>query len=424
MGEGGMGTVYLAHDVQLERKVAVKLMSPALLHDADLVARFEREARVTAGLEHPHVVPVYAVGRTGGRPFMVMKSLSGRTLQALVRERGSLPLGEVLALMRQLCAGLDFIHARGFVHRDIKSANLFVGWDGHATILDFGILRSSRAGDPVTLAGLVIGTPHYMAPEQALGLSTVDHRADLYALAVVLFECLAGSLPFDAPADLSVIHLQASAPPPDLCERAPGLPRAVADVVHRALSKDPAQRYESAGDLFYALAEAAQGTPTPSLPGELPIPLFTPAPASRPRSRALRTARGAAVAGLVLACAAGLALASRGAKPAAPPSVTAPAAAPAPVAIVSVPTAAAPTPAPPPAPPLEGTVNVITTHEGSPYWASLLVNGAPQGTTPALLKLPAGEHRIVIQRAGFRREERRVTVSPDAPTSLRIELRR
>jgi eukaryotic-like serine/threonine-protein kinase len=313
LGEGGMGTVYLAHDVQLDRKVAVKLMSLQLLHDAELVGRFEREARVTAALEHPHIVPVYAVGRADGRPFMVMKCLSGRTLYALLRERGSLPLGEVLALMRQLCAGLDFIHSRGFVHRDIKSANLFVGWDGHATILDFGILRSSRTGEAVTLAGMVIGTPQYMAPEQALGLSSVDSRADLYALAVVLFECLAGSLPFDAPADLAVIHQQAHAPPPDLLERAPGLPRPVADVLRRALSKDPAARYPTAGELFRALAEAAQGTPTPSLEGQLPIPLVTPAPARR--SRALR---GAAVAGLALACVAGLALAARTRRSAAP----------------------------------------------------------------------------------------------------------
>ncbi|HET9452171.1 MAG TPA: serine/threonine-protein kinase [Aggregicoccus sp.] len=440
LGEGGMGTVFLAHDVQLERKVAVKLMSSALLHDAELVGRFEREARVTAGLEHPHVVPVYAVGREAGRPYMVMKCLAGRTLAALLRERGSLPLGEVLALMRQLCAGLDFIHSRGFVHRDIKSPNLFIGWDGHATILDFGILRSSRPGEAVTLAGTVIGTPQYMAPEQALGLSSVDHRADLYALAVVLFECLAGSLPFDAPSDLSVIHLQANAPPPDLCERAPGLPRQVAQVLRRALSKAPEARYPTAGELFRALAEAAQGAPLASLPDALPIPLVTPAPP--PRRRSLRAA---AVLGLALASAAGLALASRRAASAAPePTASLPASArdagtPGPVAaaapqadagppgsaaalaVTAAPSAAASAPA---APLERGTVSVVSTWRGSPYWASLRVDGAPSGTTPAVLKLPVGEHRIVLERSGFRRETHRVQVKAETPTALRIELRR
>src|SRR5437868_4883174 len=141
IGEGGMGAVYLAHDLQLDRKVAIKILASSLAHDAELVARFEREARFTASLEHPNIVPIYAVGRFKARPFMVMKYLEGQPLSAILRAQNVMPLDQVLALTRQVCGGLEFIHAKGYVHRDIKAGNIFVSPAGLATILDFGILR-------------------------------------------------------------------------------------------------------------------------------------------------------------------------------------------------------------------------------------------------------------------------------------------
>lgn len=256
IGEGGMGTVFAARDVELDRMVAVKLLPAALTSDAEVMERFEREARHTARLDHPNIVPIYDVGRHEGRPFIVMKVLEGDTLAGLLRSKGGLTPDETVSLIRQLAEGLDFIHARGFIHRDIKAGNIMVGTGGHATILDFGILRNRDATKGLTREGMVMGTPHYMAPEQALGLTDVDHRVDLYALGVVLFECLTGTLPFEADSELRIIQMQAHEPPPELLERAPWVPKPVAAVVRRALAKRPEDRYASGAELARALEDA------------------------------------------------------------------------------------------------------------------------------------------------------------------------
>ena len=245
LGEGGMGTVYLAHDLQLDRKVAIKILASSLAGDAELVTRFDREARLTASLEHPHIVPVYAVGEVEGRPFIVMKKLEGRTLAAYLRESGPLRGDELMALMRQLCSGLDFIHARGFIHRDIKSGNIFIGHDGLATILDFGILRTSENAEALTRTGMVMGTPQYMSPEQALGAKEIE---------------------------LSLIQMQAHAAAPDERERAPWVPATVAEVVKRALAKRPEDRYASAGELLAALEEAHGGSGAAASPASAAAP--------------------------------------------------------------------------------------------------------------------------------------------------------
>lgn len=256
IGEGGMGTVFIAHDSELDRKVAVKLLAAALVNDAEVLERFEREARLTAKLDHPNIIPIYDVGRHEGRPFIVMKLLQGDSLVGRLRAKGGFTADETIKLMRQLALGLDYLHGQGFIHRDIKAANIFVSPEGLATILDFGILRQKSASTGITRTGMVMGTPHYMAPEQALGLKDVDHRVDLYALAVVLFECLTGTLPFEADSELRLIQLQAHAPVPEILDRAPWIPRPVADVVKKALSKKPADRYDTAAELVAALEAA------------------------------------------------------------------------------------------------------------------------------------------------------------------------
>lgn len=276
VGEGGMGTVYVALDEELGRQVAVKLLASSLVHDADVVERFEREARLTASLDHPNIVPVYDVGRHGERPFIVMKLLQGDSLAAVLREKGGLTSDETQRLLRQVAAGLDYLHAKGFIHRDVKAGNIFVGADGHATLLDFGILRTKSGSEGLTRTGMVMGTPHYMAPEQALGLKDVDHRVDLYALGVVLFECLTGTLPFEADSELRLIQMQAHAPPPDIIDRAPWISRSVADVVRRALAKNPKDRYDTGAELVGALECAyrdSKGHPAaPPRPSASPPP--------------------------------------------------------------------------------------------------------------------------------------------------------
>jgi eukaryotic-like serine/threonine-protein kinase len=256
IGEGGMGTVFIAHDSELDRKVAVKLLAAALVNDVEVRERFEREARLTAKLDHPNIIPIYDVGSHEGRPFIVMKLLQGDSLVGRLRAKGGFTADETLKLMRQLALGLDYLHGQGFIHRDIKAANIFVSPEGLATILDFGILRQKSATTGITKTGMVMGTPHYMAPEQALGLKDVDHRVDLYALAVVLFECLTGTLPFEADSELRLIQLQAHAPVPEILDRAPWIPKPVAAVVKKALSKKPIDRYQTAAELVAALEAA------------------------------------------------------------------------------------------------------------------------------------------------------------------------
>lgn len=493
VGEGGMGAVFVAHDMELDRKVAVKLLAASLVHDDDVQERFDREARLTAKLDHPNIVPIYDVGRHEGRPFIVMKLLQGDTLAGLLRARGGFTTDETLRLVRQLAAGLDYIHAQGFIHRDVKAGNIFVAPDGHATILDFGILRAKGSGNGITRTGMVMGTPHYMAPEQALGLKDVDHRVDLYALAVVLFECLSGTLPFEAESELQLIHLQAHAPPPDIVDRAPWIPRPVADVVRRALAKDPTERFHSGAELVAAL-DGAWGQHRASQSNLPPVPaVATPArsPVSRRNmqsvsalrpvplepdthelAQALRRGRrpAAFLLGLLLVAAgglgwwflagpgaahpvvetpsldAGLALASpdaavdeagdageavdAGALPAVveaddagAPDAGEVADAGAPAEVADAGAAVEPGPTDPRRPTRrKGKVNVLTTNRGEPWWAQVSVDGVAKGRTPLLLELPAGRHVVRVERAGFRPQQRVVTVVAGKSVVVKLEL--
>ncbi|MBI5546415.1 MAG: protein kinase [Deltaproteobacteria bacterium] len=253
IGQGGMGSVYLAHDVSLDRKVAIKILAPDLCNDAEFVARFEREAKATANLEHPNVVLVYAVGEHFGRPFIVMKYLEGQSLARYLKKNpDGLPPDEVLEIFQQLCSGLGFIHQKGFIHRDIKSANVHIGPDGKATILDFGILRDVRSQQSLTRVGVVMGTPHYIAPEQALG-RPIDHRVDLYALGVLLYECLTGTPPYDADSAKQLIEMHLKASPPDPCCLVPDLPLPAGEVVRKAIAKKADERFQSAEEMAAAL---------------------------------------------------------------------------------------------------------------------------------------------------------------------------
>jgi serine/threonine protein kinase len=256
LGKGGMGTVWLATDLTLHRKVAIKMLAGRFAADEALVARFEREARMMARLDHPNLVPVYAVGRHAGVPFIVMKLLEGVTLAEQLRRRPRLELGEVLPIVRQLCLGLQCIHQGGVVHRDIKPANVFLAPDGHVTLLDLGVAREAQS--TMTVAGAIVGTPRYMSPEQVLGMR-VDHRADLYALATVAFELVTGAPPFDGGDGVSLLRAHLDTPPPDASQVA-RLPAALGAMLQRGLAKKPEHRFESASE-FSAAFERAAGEP-------------------------------------------------------------------------------------------------------------------------------------------------------------------
>jgi eukaryotic-like serine/threonine-protein kinase len=454
IGEGGMGSVYLATDLELDRKVAVKLLAKQLVGDREVVERFEREARLTAKLDHPHIVPIYDVGRIEDRPFIVMKKLEGDTLAGLLRQKGGLKPEETLKLLRQLVAGLDYIHRLGFIHRDIKAGNIFVGPDGHATILDFGILRSQSGHEALTRTGVVMGTPHYMAPEQALGSKHVDHRVDLYALAVVVFECLSGTLPFEADSELGLIQMQAHSPPPDLLLRAPWIAKPVAEVMTKALAKKAEDRFSSGAELLAAIegawqeAKVAKATPAPVVAAPPVVAEEPPKKPSRRRAYLLLAL------GAVSAAALGLLQPWETLRPVEPlVEVTPVAVFDAGLAEVEVIDAgpallvaevedagevleemdagleavAIAADAGRSAPGVKsgarrGKLNVITTFKGEPYWAQVLIDGVSKGRTPLLLELAIGKYVVRVERPGFKTQSREIRVASTKPAVVRIDL--
>ncbi len=277
IGEGAMGTVYRCTDVALDRPVAIKVLAWEHCADEVFVARFEREAKLTANLEHANVVLVYGVGRHEGRPFIVMKWIAGETLASRLdeaEERGQrMPVETVRAVVAQICAGLGYIHERNLVHRDIKDANVMIDAHGRVTILDFGILRDLNSQEHLTQAGFVMGTPAYLAPEVVRG-KPVDHRSDLYAVGVLLYQLLTGALPFDAESEHELVRKHVQEAPPDPCLRNPFLPAAVGRVLQKAIAKDPAQRFQRAADLARELERAfdeAAEVPLEERPTQAPV---------------------------------------------------------------------------------------------------------------------------------------------------------
>ena len=262
LGQGGMATVYLAHDLRHNRKVAVKVLRPELA--AALGSdRFLREIEIAAGLSHPHILPLYDSG-TAASPhegageylFYVMPYVEGESLRERLTREKQLPLDEALTLAREIADALSFAHARGVIHRDIKPENILLQ-GGHAVVADFGIARAVDAagGQQLTETGLALGTPMYMSPEQAAGERDLDGRSDLYALGCVLYEMLAGQPPFSGPTVESVVHQHLTAVAPPITQIRPAVPAEVAGVLQRALAKNPADRFNPVAQFADALRE-------------------------------------------------------------------------------------------------------------------------------------------------------------------------
>jgi serine/threonine-protein kinase len=316
LGEGGMGKVYRARPVQGGREVALKIVRSNLLNNPVVRGRYQREKNAAAALRHPNIVAVEDAGEADGRTWLVMEFVDGIDLARLVRIHGVLPVPEACEYVRQAALGLQYAHDQGFVHRDIKPSNVVVSGERHVPeaeepasvkILDMGLVRGgfdeADGGNDLTRAGTVVGTPDYMAPEQAKNSSTVDHRADLYALGCTFYLLLTGKPPFPDGTAIEKILKHQVDPPPPLQAARPDVPEELARLIGRLMAKKPEQRFASAQELAAALepftrhsdppgvVPAVAGGAADTLPPAHTVPAVspsepTPRPPGRPRKRA------------------------------------------------------------------------------------------------------------------------------------------
>jgi len=248
LGHGGMATVYLGHELALDRKVAIKVLAPALLLMGEgMVERFKREARTAAALSHPHIIPIYAVKESEDVLYFVMKYVHGRALDAVIRDVGPLPIPMVQAILAQVSDALGYAHRHGVIHRDVKSANIMLDEDGWAVVTDFGIAKVVQA-EGLTLTGVTVGTPTYMSPEQC-DMREVTGASDQYSLGVVAYEMLTGHLPFKGDSTMSVMYAHFNEPPRLVTELRPDCPPNLGAGVMRMLEKDPPRRWPSMDDV-------------------------------------------------------------------------------------------------------------------------------------------------------------------------------
>jgi serine/threonine protein kinase len=254
LGSGGTSVVYRAEHVRLGRPAALKLLAPGL-GEADFSERFLRESQLAASLDHPSIVPIYDAGEEDGLLYIAMACVDGSDLKAVLGREGRLPTRRALRIAAQIGAALDAAHARGLVHRDVKPANILVTADDRAYLSDFGVVKE-LSSNGTTRTGSFIGTIEYCAPEQIEGRA-VDARTDVYALACVLYECLAGTPPFHRPSEVAVLNAHLHAPPPKLSRTAPDVPPPLEHVISKALSKSPLDRYAGCGEFVNAARSAA-----------------------------------------------------------------------------------------------------------------------------------------------------------------------
>ena len=256
IGRGGMGIVYRARDLTLDRVVAFKLIAPEFATEPDFRARFKRESRQAASIRHPNVISIYSAGEEGDLLFITMDYVEGTDLKNFVGIRGRLDPKLAADLVSQVASGLEAAHARGLVHRDVKPANVLIENQRHAYLTDFGLTKRATAGSALTRTGLIVGTTDYLAPEQIQG-DKLDARGDVYALGCVLYEALTGFVPYPRDTGAATMWAHMSEPPPSVLERAPDVPVEYDVVVSRAMAKDPNQRFTSAEALGRALQAAA-----------------------------------------------------------------------------------------------------------------------------------------------------------------------
>jgi len=450
LGRGGMAIVFKARERQLERDVAVKVLPFSLAFDKEFVERFQREARTSAKLEHPSIIPIYRVGKSGRVIYFVMKFLRGKPLSSVLAARGTLPPAEIRQILVQVARALAYAHKSGIVHRDIKPDNIMFDEHGLAVVTDFGIAKAASGGK-LTGTGMSIGTPHYMSPEQARA-QALDGRSDIYSLGVVAFQCLCGRVPFDGEDSFSIgykhIMEEIPAPPLETYDQ-----RTVFEIIRKMMAKVPDDRFQSADDLVQALEAgggfAAVGLASaatkaiPSLAGvrmaaapTTPLPRVSAQPAGDHHKRSVAAGIGLWIIVLAIGLGApglyaykkGLLFFARAASPDSAatgirdtlaqrllgdtgrvpaadtaPSQTGPAGADTSRARVVPP----------------GTPGQLTL-QGLPAAARVMLDGMPfRGSQQ---DVPPGTHTLAVRATGFAPYNRQVVVLPGAPSTVRIEL--
>jgi YVTN family beta-propeller protein len=272
LGEGGMGAVYKADQPAIHRAVALKVLSANVAADPDALDRFKREVDIIAELEHPYILPVYDFGQVDDNPYIVMRYMGGGTLLHRLREQ-NLSQAELLRVLGQVAEALDYAHARDVIHRDLKPGNVLMDESGNACLADFGLAKTMAGSRDLTATGSILGTPAYMSPEQARG-DRLDARSDIYSFAVMVYEALAGQLPFQAKTSMEYIQKHLTEAPPSIVLVAPRLPRAVGEVLRGAMAKDRSQRPARATELINAL-EAALAGGSSQVAAARPVPART-----------------------------------------------------------------------------------------------------------------------------------------------------
>jgi eukaryotic-like serine/threonine-protein kinase len=440
LGRGGMAVVFLAQDLTLERQVAIKVLPPDLAHDTKLIPRFQQEAKTAAKLDHPNIIPIYRVESEAGLVYFVMKYVTGHSLEQML-EKGPIPVDLARRVLGEAALALGHAHKRGIVHRDVKPANIMLESDGRVVLTDFGISKALEGGSGFTGTGAIIGTPHYMAPEQAKGLQ-VDGRADQYSLGVVGYQILTGKQPFDGSSH-SILYKHVFEPPPRVFEARPDAPTDLVIALDRALSKEPEKRFASMEDFAAAVSGERSRTSQPARGDRSGQATVVSAPV-KPRSKTSSPIaaklkhpgkaprRILVTLGLVTvvggAAWAGLRALEAPLEPAPlsqPPASRRPRATqPAPSTAVDPPidgSGSEGTPAPPKPRPVPKQYALLTV--ASEPWGMLYIDGVEIGPTPvADHRLERGTYRLRIEQEGFRTKTETIVVSGPNPIRRRYSL--
>jgi len=449
LGKGGMGAVFLAHDLTLEREVAIKVLPPDISMDAQIVKRFQQEAKTAAKLDHTNIIPIYRVESEGGLNYFVMKYIAGTSLEDVLDQKQQLTIDYIQRVLWEAACALGHAHQRGVVHRDVKPANIMFDHDGRVMLTDFGISKALQAATGFTGTGMIIGTPHYMAPEQAKG-GAVDGRADQYSLAVVGYRMITGELPYTGDSVHTILYKHIFEEMPRISTKRQLVPEFLSHAIGRAMAKEPDQRFSTMEEFATAVwpeqpvaapkpgeRAKAQRRPPPSsgvrtasadAPTEVTSAPTTPIPRAGmaiPAAKKKRSPLGMVIGTLVVVAIGVGGYLTLGKKPASSPPP-----APPPVAVVHDTVRVAATPPPPPRrqtappaapPPAAAARGYITVNSEPP--GTVFIDGREVGSVPVIEEpVSVGRHTIRVERPGFKTKTETLDVPANNPVRRRYVL--